>query len=79
MLKMHKRLFMIFKGEKTTMSNKKSDNYNFSVKIRHYGNDIEYVVIFDDFPDLIGAGDTIEEAIQEAKENLEVYITCHNQ
>ena len=56
------------------MSNRKSDNYNFAIKIRHYGNDIEYVVVFDDFPNLIGAGSTVEEAIEEAKENLDVYI-----
>ena len=53
-----------------------SGDYNFSVKTKNYDNEVEveYVVIFDDFPNLIGAGDTVEEAIQEAKENLDAYL-----
>ena len=55
-----------------------SGDYNFSVKTKKYGDEIEYIVIFDDFPNLIGAGDTVEEAIQEARENLSAYINyCH--
>ena len=56
-----------------------SVDYNFSVKTKHYGDEVEYVVIFDDFPNLIGAGDTVEEAIQEGRENLDVYINyCYD-
>lgn len=51
-----------------------SRDYNFSVKKKVYGDDIEYVVIFDDFPNLIGAGDTPEEAIEEGMDNLDAYI-----
>lgn len=56
------------------MIRKNSGDYNFSVKTKRYGDDIEYVVLFDDFPNLIGAGETIEEAIEEARNNLDVYI-----
>ena len=51
-----------------------SGDYSFSVKIRRYGDEIEYVAIFEDFPNLIGAGDTAEEAIKEGRENLDAYI-----
>ncbi len=56
------------------MMRRNSRDYNFSVKKKMYGNDIEYVAIFDDFPNLIGAGDTPEEAIEEGMENLDAYI-----
>lgn len=51
-------------------------NYNFSIKIdyRDYPKDKVYVVRYDDFPNVIGAGETIEEAIEEAQGNLEVYL-----
>lgn len=50
-------------------------NYNFSVKIDYSGyGDKVYVVRYDDFPNVIGSGDTIEEAIEEAQGNLEVYF-----
>ncbi len=51
-----------------------SRDYNFSVKKKVYGDVIEYVAVFDDFPNLIGAGDTPEEAIEEGMENLDAYL-----
>ena len=51
-----------------------SGDYNFSVKKQNYNGEVEYLVIFDDFPNLIGAGKTIEEAIKEANDNLQAYI-----
>lgn len=51
-------------------------NYEFNVSIdyRDYPKDKVYVVRYTDFPNVIGAGDTIEEAIEEAQGNLEVYF-----
>ena len=50
-------------------------NYEFSIKIDYsdYGDKV-YVVRYTDFPNVIGSGDTIEEAIEEAQGNLEVYF-----
>ena len=50
-------------------------NYNFSIKIDYsdYGDKV-YVVRYDDFPNVIGVGDNIEEAIVEAQGNLKVYL-----
>lgn len=50
-------------------------NYEFNVSIDYsdYGDKV-YVVRYTDFPNVIGSGDTIEEAIAEAQGNLEVYL-----
>jgi predicted HicB family RNase H-like nuclease len=54
---------------------KKSHTYPFSVKIVDYGNDdIEYEVVFNDFEEVIGVGDTPEEAVEDAYYNLDAYI-----
>lgn len=51
-------------------------NYEFNVSIdyRDYPKDKVYVVRYTDFPNVIGAGESIEEAIAEAQGNLEVYL-----
>lgn len=51
-------------------------NYEFNVSIdyRDYPKDKVYVVRYKDFPNVIGAGESIEEAIAEAQGNLEVYL-----
>lgn len=50
-------------------------NYGFNVIIDYSGyGDKVYVVRYTDFPNVIGTGDTIEEAIEEAQGNLEVYL-----
>ena len=50
-------------------------NYEFNVSIDYSGyGDKVYVVRYTDFPNVIGAGETIEEAIKEAQGNLEVYL-----
>ncbi len=51
-------------------------NYEFNVSIdyRDYPKDKVYIVKYTDFPNVIGAGDTIEEAIKEAQGNLEAYF-----
>lgn len=56
------------------MKGRNSKDYNFSVKTQYYPDSTEYVVVFDDFPNIIGAGETIEEAIKEAQDNLDAYI-----
>ena len=50
-------------------------NYEFNVGIDYsdYGDKV-YVVRYTDFLNVIGSGDTIEEAIEEAQGNLEVYL-----
>lgn len=54
--------------------------YPFSVKVVDYGDsDIEYEVVFNDLPDVIGVGDTIEEAIEDAQYNLDAYIKYCNE
>lgn len=54
---------------------KKCKKYPFSVKVIEYGNDdIEYEVRFIDFPNIIGVGDTANEAIDEGYYNLEAYL-----
>ncbi|HOZ02853.1 MAG TPA: type II toxin-antitoxin system HicB family antitoxin [Bacilli bacterium] len=54
---------------------KKSHKYPFSLKVVEYEpNDTEFEVAFNDFPSVVGAGDTPEEAIKEAYQNLEIFI-----
>lgn len=54
---------------------KKYKKYPFSVKIIEYGkDDFEYEVRFIDFPNVIGVGDTANEAIDEGYYNLQAYI-----
>ena len=50
-------------------------DYRFEVYTEYSGNkDKVFVVKYFDLDNVIGVGDTIEEAISEAKENLEVYL-----
>lgn len=54
---------------------KKSHEYPFSVKVVNYGDgDLGYEVVFADFAEVIGVGDTIDEAIEEAYYNLDTYL-----
>lgn len=50
-------------------------DYRFEVYTEYSGfGDKVYVAKYYDFDSVIGVGDTIEEAIKEAEENLEVYL-----
>ena len=50
-------------------------NYPFVVrKNDHENEDAEYVVIFNDFKNIIGSGKTVGDAIEEAYGNLEAYF-----
>ena len=50
-------------------------NVEFTVSIDYSGyGDKVYVVKYKEFPNIIGTGDTIEEAIKEAQGNFEVYL-----
>ena len=52
-----------------------SEKYPFSLKVIDYGDGtFEYEVLFDDFPEVIGVGDTASEAIEEAYYNLDAYL-----
>lgn len=54
---------------------RKSEMYKANVKLEVYGeNDYEYVASFELFPNLIGCGDTQIEALNEALDNLDVYL-----
>lgn len=54
---------------------KKNSRYPFSVKVIKYDdNDYEYEVNFKDFAEVVGIGDSIEEAIEEAEYNLDAYL-----
>lgn len=54
---------------------RKSHEYPFSVKVNNYGEgNLEYEVVFNDFSDVIGVGDTIDEAIEDAYYNLDAYL-----
>lgn len=46
--------------------------YPFSVSLESNEGESAYLVTFNDFPNVIGAGSTAEEAIKEAYENLDV-------
>lgn len=50
------------------------NKYPFMVKMENDGNNTEYVVIFQDFKNIIGSGSTINDAVKEARENLEAYF-----
>lgn len=54
---------------------RKVNRYPFSVKVIQYSdNDYEYEVNFKDFVDVVGVGDSIEDAIEEAEYNLAAYL-----
>ncbi len=48
--------------------------YPFEVRIEGEEKDVEYLVRFLDVPNIIGVGNTIDEAISEARENLGVFL-----
>lgn len=49
--------------------------YRFKAYQENYGSsEYEWVVKFIDYPNIIGGGDTVEEAYKEAKENLDVLL-----
>ena len=49
-------------------------DYRFEVFTDFSSGNKEYVVCYFDFPNVIGVGDTIEEAIEEAEGNLKYYL-----
>ena len=49
------------------------NKYLFKIKIEEK-NQLEYVVSFIDYPNIIGSGNTIKAAIEEARDNLKVYL-----
>lgn len=51
-----------------------SNDYRFEVFTDYCTDGKQYVVKYIDFETVIGVGDTIEEAIEEAEGNLEAYI-----
>lgn len=58
-----------------TMKHANVDDYMFKVEKVVFGeNDYEYMVTFDQFEEVVGAGLTQEEAIEDAKENLKAYF-----
>lgn len=48
--------------------------HSFEVTPTYSTGELQYVVRFTDYPNVIGAGDTVEEAIEEAEGNLEFYF-----
>jgi predicted RNase H-like HicB family nuclease len=60
---------------------KKVALYPFETKLEDFGDgDVEYVVSFRDFPHVIGSGATIDEALQEARGNLQaLFEDCLSQ
>ena len=48
------------------------DNYRFEVS--YLKEDDEYLVRYADFENVIGVGKTVNDAIEEARNNLELYI-----
>lgn len=57
------------------MNTKEARKYKCSVHSEDYGDGyVEFVSEFREFPNIIGAGETEEEAINEGYENLQVYL-----
>lgn len=54
---------------------KNVNDYEVSIRRVNTGNgEFEFVAIFEQFPDVIGVGDTREEALSEANANLKLYF-----
>ncbi len=48
--------------------------YRFEVYTEYFDDEKEYVVRYIDFEHVIGSGSTLDEAIKEAKDNLDFYL-----
>lgn len=54
---------------------RKVENYSFSVKNESNSDgNVEYIVVFQDFQNIIGVGETVGEAVKEAYGNLKAYF-----